>query len=182
MFELIKSKQDETVTKELIRARQLEQSMLRFRRFFIGADGSFYLDETSEAFSEIMTEGTDSIFQWKSSFKLMNSILTCILDYGNLEVEHVGPRMGPMSGQEMVYVMLKGRFRKEEVIIEIDEATTGWNHRIENATKNGNFIYFPMPSFPNPSVVRAVANIVIYHKNEELFQMPYVYHGSLDCE
>ena len=57
MIELIKSKQDDVITKELIRSRQLEHSMLRFTRFFQIGKGNFQRDDGSEEYSSVMSEG-----------------------------------------------------------------------------------------------------------------------------
>ncbi len=57
MMELIKSKQDDFITKELIRARQLEHSMLRFTRIFQVGKGNFQRDDGSAEYSSVMSEG-----------------------------------------------------------------------------------------------------------------------------
>jgi len=159
MIEFIKSKQDDVITKELIRARRLDQSMLRFTRIFQVGKGEFQRDEGSEEYSSVMNEA-----------------------YGDVDIEHMGPRYGPMSGQEMVYIVLKGRILKTDLKIEIVEYMTSWRYSVENFTKNGNVIYFTMPAFPYPQFDNIKANIVIYYKGEELSQAPYLYKGSLDQE
>jgi hypothetical protein len=102
------------------------------------------------------------------------------LAYGDVDIEHMGPRYGPMSGQEMVYVVLKGRVLKNDLKIEITESLTGWSYSVENFTKNGNVVYFLMPAFPYPQFDTMKANIIIYYKGEELSQTTYLYKGSLD--
>jgi hypothetical protein len=92
----------------------------------------------------------------------------------------MGPRYGPMSGQEMVYIVLKGRILKNDLKIQITEDSTGWNYSVENFTKNGNVVYFLMPAFPYPQIETIKANIIIDYKGEELSQSPYLYKGSLD--
>lgn len=92
----------------------------------------------------------------------------------------MGPRYGPMSGQEMFYIVLKGRILKNDIKIEIKEETTLWNYSVENFTKNGNIVYFMIPAFPFPQYGTAKATVVIYYKGEELSQTPYLYKGSLD--
>ncbi len=57
LIEFIKPKQDNHITKDLIKARQLEQSMLRFTRFYQISDGSYQRDESSTEYSCLMTEG-----------------------------------------------------------------------------------------------------------------------------
>ncbi len=57
MIELIKGKQDDVITKDLIRTRQLEHSMLRFTRIFQMGKGNFQRDEGSAAYSSVMSEG-----------------------------------------------------------------------------------------------------------------------------
>ena len=58
MIELIKSKQDDVITKALIRSRKLDQSMLRFTRIYRDAQGKFQQDANSIEYSCIMTEST----------------------------------------------------------------------------------------------------------------------------
>jgi hypothetical protein len=57
LIEFIKPKQDDNITKDLIKTRQLEQSMLRFTRFYEISDGSYQRDESSTEYSCLMTEG-----------------------------------------------------------------------------------------------------------------------------
>lgn len=57
MIEMIKSKQDNVITKELIRTRKLDSSMLRFTRLFQVGKEDFQRDEGSVEYSCIMTEG-----------------------------------------------------------------------------------------------------------------------------
>jgi hypothetical protein len=59
MIEYIKGKQDDNITKDVIKTRQLEQSMLRFTRFYQIDDGSYQPDTTSVAYSCIMSEGNE---------------------------------------------------------------------------------------------------------------------------
>lgn len=95
----------------------------------------------------------------------------------------MGPQYGPMSGQEMVYIVLKGRILKNELKIQIKESLSGWEHMVENFTKNGNVVYFIMPPFPYAAQCESIkAHIIIYHKDEELHEAPYLYKGSLDRE
>ena len=60
MIELIKSKQDHIITKELIRTRNLEHSMLRFTRIFQVRKDEFQRDESTEEYSSIMSEGMNN--------------------------------------------------------------------------------------------------------------------------
>ena len=92
----------------------------------------------------------------------------------------MGPRYGPISGQEMVYIVLKGRILKTDLKIEITENTTNWSHSIDNFTKNGNVVYFLMPAFRYPQLINVTASIIIYYKGDELSQTTYLYKGSLD--
>lgn len=56
-MEYIKGKQDEVITKDLIRLRQLDQSMLRFTRIFGLGKDNFFRDETTVQYSSVMQEG-----------------------------------------------------------------------------------------------------------------------------
>jgi hypothetical protein len=57
LIEHIKPKQEGNITKDLIKTRQLEQSMLRFTRFYQISDGSYQEDESSTEYSCLMIEG-----------------------------------------------------------------------------------------------------------------------------
>lgn len=70
MIELIKAKQDNVLTKEVIRTRQLEHSMLRFTRIFQLGKGNFQRDEGSTEYSSVMSEGKGKA----SNFSLINKI------------------------------------------------------------------------------------------------------------
>jgi hypothetical protein len=175
MIELIKSKQDDVITKELIRSRQLEQSMLRFTRIYQVGKGDFQRDDGSEEYSTVMTEGN-----WRTFFCSKEKFFCIFLAYGDVDIEHMGPRYGPMGGQEMVYAVLKGRILKNDLTIDVTENMTGWSYRVDNFTKNGNVVYFLMPAFPYPQVDQITANIIINYKGEELIQSAYLYKGSID--
>lgn len=95
----------------------------------------------------------------------------------------MGPQYGPMSGQEMVYAVLKGRILKNELKIQVKESLFGWEHTVENFTKNVNVIYFLMPAFPYATQCESIkATIIIYYKDEVFYELPYLYKGSLDRE
>lgn len=176
MIELIKAKQDNVLTKEVIRTRQLEHSMLRFTRIFQEGKGLYQRDEGSTEYSSVMSEGKERI----SNFSFINKICFC-LAYGDVNIEHMGPKYGPMTGQEMVYIVLKGRILKNDLKIEVKESLTGWEYSVENFTKNGNVIYFLMPAFPySMQFETAKASIIVYYKGDELHESPYLYKGSLD--
>ena len=101
------------------------------------------------------------------------------LAYGDVGVEHIGPRYGPMNGNERVYALLKGRILKNDLVVYVKEDTTGWYQQLPY-TKNGNLIYFTMPSFPYPSNESVLANVFICYKGEDLCQSSYIYKMSLD--
>lgn len=56
LIQFIKTKQNDRITKRVIKDRELYRSMLRFTRCFITADDSFQIDESSTEYSCIMTE------------------------------------------------------------------------------------------------------------------------------
>jgi len=91
----------------------------------------------------------------------------------------MGPAYGAMGGNERVYTLLKGRVLKDDIAILVTEDVTGWRQQVP-FTKNGNLVYFSMPPFPYSQYDRAVTNITIYYKGEELYQSVYLYKGSLD--
>ena len=106
----------------------------------------------------------------------------CSLAYGDIEIEHIGPRYGPMCGNEMVYAILKGRILKNDLTIQIDEENTQWSHSIDNFTKSGNVIYFLMPPFPFPQCERINVYISINFKGNPIDRYAYLYNKSLDGE
>ncbi len=74
LIEYIKPKQEGNITKDLIKKRQLDQSMLRFTRYYQLANGSYQEDASSTEYSCLMTEGKRKFpdhFLYKSiSFRL----------------------------------------------------------------------------------------------------------------
>lgn len=92
----------------------------------------------------------------------------------------MGPEYGPMSGQQTIFVVTKGRFTKKDITITISEPTTRWTVRIEQFSMNSNFIYFSMPNFPHPEMIRAEATITIYCKEDKIHEVIYLYTSLLD--
>ncbi|CAF3534009.1 unnamed protein product [Rotaria sp. Silwood1] len=152
MIELIKSKQDDIITKELIRSRKLYQSMLRFTRIYRDKYGNFQRDDINQKYSSIMTE-----------------------HYGDVSVEHISPKYGPINSQSMIFIVLKGRFLKDDLSIMICEQTTQWSHEIKKIILNGNVVYFNMPPFPYLCVNNVKASVIIYYKNQKIHQSSYLY-------
>jgi len=69
MIELIKSKQDDVITKKLIRLRKLDQSMLCFTRIYRDENGEYRRDIDSQEYSCIMTESKkENIFFFKTRY------------------------------------------------------------------------------------------------------------------
>ena len=64
MIEYIKPKQDDHITKDLIKKQQLEQSMLRFKRYYLSEKNTYEPDESSTEYSRLMTE-SKKIFENK---------------------------------------------------------------------------------------------------------------------
>jgi len=159
LIEYIKGKQDDVITKDLIRTRQLDHSMLRFTRILGLGKDNFLRDETTVQYSTVMQEA-----------------------YGDVEIEHIGPRYGPMCGNEMVYAILKGRILKNDITIHVYEENANWNHQIVNFTKSGNVIYFLMPAFPFQQCERTTAYISVNYKGTPIDRYPYLYNRSLDQE
>ena len=56
MFEYVKSRQTDVLTRRVVKERQLEKSKLRFRRIFQNANHEFVDDPDSISYSNIMTE------------------------------------------------------------------------------------------------------------------------------
>lgn len=92
----------------------------------------------------------------------------------------MGPRFGPMVGQEMIFIVIKGRFIKKEISITITEPTTNWNADIDQFSTNGGLIYFPMPNFPHPQSNRVNATIHISFKQDKIYEASYLYTNLLD--
>ncbi|CAF1323341.1 unnamed protein product [Rotaria sordida] len=159
MIELIKSKQDDIITKKLIQLRKLDQSMLRFIRIYRDEYGNYQRDINGEEYSCIMTES-----------------------YGDVTVEHIGPRYGPMCGQSMIFIVLKGRIIKDDLSIIVCEQTTKWSQKIKKFILNGNVIYFAMPAFPYLCMNNIKASINIYYKNQQFHESTYLYMNFVDEE
>ncbi|CAF5000913.1 unnamed protein product, partial [Rotaria magnacalcarata] len=113
MMELIKSKQDDIITKKVIRSQKLDQSLLRFTRIYRNQHGEYQRDENSKVFSCIMQES-----------------------YGDVSVENMSPQYGPMCGQTMVFIVFKGRVAKDDLSFIICEPTTNSSEQIKKFTLN----------------------------------------------
>ncbi|CAF3757783.1 unnamed protein product [Rotaria sp. Silwood1] len=159
MIEFIKSKQDDIITKELIRSRKLYQSMLRFTRIYRDEYGKLQRDEIGQEYSSIMTE-----------------------HYGDVSVEHMSPKYGPINRESMVFVVFKGRIVKDDLSIMICEQTTQWSHEIKKFILNGNVIYFNMPPFPYLCINNVKASAIIYYKNQKIHESTYLYMNFSDEE
>ncbi len=172
MIELVKSKQDHIITKKLIRTRKLDQSMLCFTRIYEDESGKLCEDIANQEYSCIMTESKK-----RNSMKIYFMFL---IDYGDIAVEGMGPRYGPMSGQEIVYITFKNRIVKEDLSITISGQTINWSQEINDITLSGNIIYFPMPAFPCPQMNRAKVNVTIFLKKEKFYESTYLYLNLID--
>ena len=91
-------------------------------------------------------------------------------------------RDGPMAGQEIVFIVTKGRFTKKDISITITEPTIGWTWTAttDQFSINSNIIYFPMPTFPCPQMTRAKVMIVIHCKEDKVYQGIYLYTSLVD--
>ncbi|CAF4608661.1 unnamed protein product [Rotaria sp. Silwood1] len=160
LIEYIKHKQDDKITKDLIKSRQLNQSMLQFTRFYLIEDGSYLSDETSIEYSHIMTE-----------------------HYGDVTIEDIFPLYGPMCGNQKVCIELKGPITKNyttDFIITISCKDINWSHQVQNIKRSGHNLIFLMPSFPHRNIARAKVDIIIVYKQEIIQQSNYVYTKNLD--
>jgi hypothetical protein len=79
MIEFIKRKQDEVITKNVIRLRKLDQSMLRFTRIYRDQYGKYQRDIDSEEYSSIMTESKkrNFVFSQNKTFIIFNRLWGC---------------------------------------------------------------------------------------------------------
>ncbi|CAF3332083.1 unnamed protein product [Rotaria sp. Silwood2] len=159
MIEFIKNKQDDIITKELIRSRKLYQSILRFTRIYRDEHGKFQRDDIGQEYSSIMTE-----------------------HYGDVSVERMGPKYGLINRESMIFVVFKGRIAKDDLSIMICEQTTQWSNEIKEFILNGNVIYFNMPPFPYLCLNNIKASVIIYYKNQKIYQSTYVYMNFSDEE
>ncbi|CAF3515262.1 unnamed protein product [Adineta steineri] len=158
MIELIKSKLNDTVTKELIRTKSLHQSMLRFTRFY--RDGyTFVRDTDSTEYSCVMTES-----------------------YGDITIDHMGPQYGPMHQEQKIFIIFKGRIAKGDISIIISEENDVWRQKIKKIILIGNVIYFTLPPCVQPRIPRVRANITVNFKDMELRHSKYVYMNTIDQE
>lgn len=103
------------------------------------------------------------------------------LVYGDVAIDHMGPRYGPMAGNERVYAVVKGRVNKEDLTVFVHEVLTGWREQIA-FTKTGNVLFFAMPRYPSLQRARAVVTITICYQGAELYESNFVYKDALDGE
>lgn len=158
-IELIKSKQDETITKKLIRRRKLEQSILRFTRIFQNKQGILQRDPSSVQYSCTMIES-----------------------YGDVSVEFINPKFSPMCGNESMFISLKGRFVKDDIQVFIRTEIPNWQVHIDKLSVSGNIVYFTIPSFVLPQVGRINACVQVHFKQQIIHQSTFLYTNLLDQE
>ena len=175
MVELIKCKQDDTITKKLINQRQLDQSMLRFARIYTDKNGEYHRDKESVAYSSVMKES--KTHQLDGQISVLSLLF---VGYGEVAVEHMGPRYGVMHEKEMTFVLLKGRVMKDALKIVLTEQTTRRSITIDNFTLNGTVAYFLMPACTYSQNDRVTVDICVYYRKELLQKAPYTYLNMSD--
>ncbi|CAF1514836.1 unnamed protein product [Rotaria sp. Silwood1] len=127
MMELIKSKQNDDITKELITSKKLDQSMLRFTRIYRDESGKFQRDQMGQAYSCIMKE-----------------------HYGDVGVEFISATFGSMCSPSIITIVLTGPIKNDDektLSIKISKQTNDWSVEIEQFILNGKVIHFKMPFF-----------------------------------
>ncbi|CAF1109628.1 unnamed protein product [Adineta steineri] len=162
-IELIKGRQDgKKITKEKINQRQLNQSKLRFTRFYQTIDGSYERDESSVIDTIVMTE-----------------------EYGKFRVEDVFPLDGPMQSKRKICIETKGPVPndfKTNFVVNIIGNDINCSRKGEEIKKNGNNFSFEMPVLPNVHMNRVEAKINVQYKKDLIYQANYLYISSLDRE
>ena len=176
-IQLIKSKQDNYINKDLIRQRELYISMLRFTRTYFDKDGVYHRDEESTAYSCNMTESKNANFYFRTSIELLY-----FLEYCDVAVVHVNPKYGPLGGHQQLNVVVTGlkASDRNKLSIEIVEKTRKWTCSVKEFDFFGNSISFTMPGFPYPSTNNILTSILIYYNGEAIHEAPFVYILALD--
>ncbi|CAF1214092.1 unnamed protein product [Adineta steineri] len=162
LIEFVKCKQDDQITKEVIKERQLNKSKLRFTRYYQTTDGSYERDESSIIDSIVMTE-----------------------EYGKFRVEDVFPLDGPMQSKRKICIETKGPLPndfKTNLVVNIIGNDINWSRKGDEIKKNGNNFSFEMPVLPNVHMNRLEAKINIEYKQNQIYQANYLYISSLDRE
>ncbi|CAF1000064.1 unnamed protein product [Adineta steineri] len=162
LIEFVKCKQDEQITKEVIKDRQLNKSKLRFTRYYQTTDGSYERDESSVIDTIVMTE-----------------------EYGKFRVEDIFPLDGPMQSKRKICIETKGPLPndfKTNLVVNIIGNDINWSRKGEEIKKNGNNFSFDMPVLPNVHMNRLDAKINIEYKQNLIYQANYLYISSLDRE
>ncbi|CAF4648212.1 unnamed protein product [Rotaria sp. Silwood1] len=155
MMELIKSKQNDDITKELITSKELDQLMLRFTRIYRDESGKFQRDHMDQAYSCIMKE-----------------------HYGDVGVEFISPTFGSMCSPSIITIVLTGPIKNDDekkLSIKISKQTNDWSVEIEQFILNGKVIHFKMPFFQYPPMSHVKANISVYYENEKIHESIYLY-------
>lgn len=176
-IQLIKSKQNDYITGDLIRRRELYISMLRFTRIYLEKDCGYYRDEASTGYSCEMTESKDANFYFMVFLEIL-----FFLEYSDVAVVHVNPRCGPLGGCQQLNVVLTGLKAQDrkKLSIEIVENTCEWKYNIKAFHIAGNSIWFSMPAFPHPSTNNILTSILIYFDGDAIHEAPFVYIPMLD--
>ncbi|CAF1165462.1 unnamed protein product [Adineta steineri] len=160
-IEFVKCKQDgKIITKEKIKQRQLNESKLRFTRFYRTDNGSYVPDTTTIIYSDQMKE-----------------------DYGPFCVKDVFPLYGPLRSHQKVCIETKGppsQDFKNSFLINIIINDMNWSYQIEEFNKNGNIVTFYMPVPPNLPMNHIEATINIGYEQNVIYQANYLYISGLD--
>ena len=173
-MELIKSKQDEVITKKLIRLRKLDQSMLRFRRIFQNKHGMLQHDAESIEYSCAMIESN------KRTCPFFLQQCFVFLGYGEVSVEFISPKYSPMCGDELMFISLKGRFVKDDIHVFINTELDSNHVQITKICINGNILYFKIPPVLSQYNGRINANVKVFFKNDLIHQSTFFYTSFLD--
>ncbi|CAF1094917.1 unnamed protein product [Adineta steineri] len=160
-IEFVKCKQDgKIITKEKIKQRQLNESKLRFTRFYRTDNGSYVPDTTTIIYSDQMKE-----------------------DYGKFSVKDIFPLYGPLRSHQKVCIETKGppsEDFKNNFLINIIINDMNWSYQIEEFNKNGNIVTFYMPVPPNLPMNHVEATINIGYEQNVIYQANYLYISGLD--
>ena len=108
--------------------------------------------------------------------------LLYFLEYGDVQVQHVNPELGPMGGNYLLDVVFTGLKAKDKgkLSFEIYEQTNRWVHKIANFETTGNTIHFLMPAFPHPRSKSVMTSVIVYFEGEVIKESPYLYDARID--
>ena len=102
------------------------------------------------------------------------------LDYGNVSIDGVSPKCGPMNEEVLMFVNLKGRVTKNDLKVFLTMPNNDWRYNVETLTVNAAVAYFKLPSCPVPNQRKVKIDVHIHFRGQPIHSCPFYYLSCID--